>query len=165
MVPTPAWGVKRGETGNLRKTDHTEAVGHSAAVSSSILIAICAALGAVVLALAVTLVLVLRRSTRRGEERVSAVVAALEQRMNELAGELSGAVDRAEDEGRRSRVLGEIQGSINLDDVLSRTLEGACAVTASDAALVRLTSRGPDDPPIVASVGVAADGAEAVTGP
>jgi diguanylate cyclase (GGDEF)-like protein len=134
-------------------------------VSSSILIGVAAALGALVVALATALVLVVRRSQRQGEERVSAVVRTLEQRMDELARELAGAVDRAEEEGRRSRVLGEIQGSINLDDVLSRTLEGAVAVTGSDAALVRLTSRGPDDAPIIASVGVPADGAEAVSGP
>jgi diguanylate cyclase (GGDEF)-like protein len=140
-------------------------VGTIAAVNSSILIGVAAALGAVALALAAALVFVLRRSSRQGAERVSTVVRTLEQRMDELARELAGAVDRAEEEGRRSRVLGEIQGSINLDDVLSRTLEGACAVTASDAALVRLTPRGPDDAPIVASIGVPAEGADAVTGP
>ena len=134
-------------------------------MSSSILIGICAALGAIVVALTAALLLVLRRSAKRGEARVSAVVQTLEQRMDELAGELAGAVDRAEDEGRRSRVLGEIQGSINLDDVLSHTLEGACAVTSADAALVRLTVRDADDQPIVASVGIPADGAEAVSGP
>ena len=135
-----------------------------AAVSSSILIGICVALGALALALAAGLLAVLRRSSRRAESRVSAVVSTLEQRMDDLAKELAGAVDRAEEEGRRSRVLGEIAGSINLDDVLNRTLEGAMAVTGADAALVRLTSRG-DDSPIVASVGVPTDGAEPVTGP
>jgi diguanylate cyclase (GGDEF)-like protein len=135
-----------------------------AAVSSSILIGICAALGAVSLALACALLVVLRRTGRSAEARVSAVVATLERRMDELAQELAGAVERAEEEGRRSRVLGDITGSINLDEVLSRTLEGARAVTGADAALVRLTSRG-EETPIVASIGVPADGAEPVTGP
>lgn len=134
------------------------------AVSSSILIGICAALGLLALALGAVLLVVLRRSGRTAEERVSAVVATLEQRMDDLARELAGAVDRAEEEGRRSRVLGEIAGSINLDEVLNRTLEGAISVTRADAALVRITARG-DEQPIVASIGIPSDGAEPVTGP
>jgi diguanylate cyclase (GGDEF)-like protein len=135
-----------------------------AAVSSSILIGICVALGLVALALGAVLLVVLRRSGRSADARVSAVVATLEQRMDDLARELAGAVDRAEEEGRRSRVLGEITGSINLDEVLNRTLEGAMSVTRADAALVRITARG-DEQPIVASIGVPSDGAEPVTGP
>jgi hypothetical protein len=133
-------------------------------VSSSILIGLCAALGGLAIVLAVLLLAVLRRSSRQAEETVSAVVTTLEQRMDELARELAGAVGRAEEEGRRSRVLGEISGSINLDEVLSRTLEGAMAVTTADAALIRLTPRG-DEAPVVASIGVPSDGAEPVTGP
>lgn len=133
-------------------------------MTQTILIALCALLGAVVLVLLVVLAVIVRRTSRSAEERVAAVVGTLEQRMDELARELAGAVDRAEEEGRRSRVLGEIAGSINLDEVLARTLEGAVSVTAADAALVRLSSRG-DETPIVASVGVPADGAEPVTGP
>jgi diguanylate cyclase (GGDEF)-like protein len=133
-------------------------------VSSSILIGLCVALGGLAIVLAVLLLAVLRRSSRQAEETVSAVVSTLEQRMDELARELAGAVGRAEEEGRRSRVLGEISGSINLDEVLSRTLEGAMAVTTADAALIRLTPRA-EEPPVVASIGVPSDGAEPVTGP
>jgi diguanylate cyclase (GGDEF)-like protein len=135
-----------------------------AAVSTSILIGICVALGLVALALGAVLLTVLRRSGRTAEARVSAVVATLEQRMDDLARELASAVDRADEEGRRSRVLGEIAGSINLDEVLNRTLEGAAAVTGADAALVRLTARD-DEAALVASIGVPSDGAEPVTGP
>jgi diguanylate cyclase (GGDEF)-like protein len=135
-----------------------------AAVSTSILIGICVALGLVALALGAVLLTVLRRSGRTAEARVSAVVATLEQRMDDLARELASAVDRADEEGRRSRVLGEIAGSINLDEVLNRTLEGVAAVTGADAALVRLTARD-DEAALVASIGVPSDGAEPVTGP
>jgi diguanylate cyclase (GGDEF)-like protein len=135
-----------------------------AAVSTSILIGICVALGLVALALGAVLLTVLRRSGRTAEARVSAVVATLEQRMDDLARELASAVDRADEEGRRSRVLGEIAGSINLEEVLNRTLEGAAAVTGADAALVRLTARD-DEAAMVASIGMPSDGAEPVTGP
>jgi diguanylate cyclase (GGDEF)-like protein len=136
----------------------------TAAVTTPLLLALTIALAVAVVVLLVSLLVVTRRAGRRGEERVSAVVETLERRMDELARELAGAVDRAEEEGRRSRFIGEIAGTINLDEVLSRTLEAAVAVTSADAALIRLSSDR-DQPPIVASVGVAADGAEAVTGP
>ena len=51
--------------------------------------------------------------------------------MDELIRELAGAVERAEDEGRRSRFLGEIAGSIDMDEVLGRTLEAARGSRAS----------------------------------
>jgi len=84
--------------------------------------------------------------------------------MDELGHELAGAVDRAEEEGRRSRFLGEIAGSIDLDEVLARTLEAATgAVPDADASVVRLESQ--EGGPTVAAHGLSADGAEAITGP
>ena len=80
--------------------------------------------------------------------------------MDELARELAGAVERAEEEGRRSRFLGEIAGSIDLDEVLARTLEAARArCPGVDAALdpAREPSEGE---PIVATLGLSADEAE-----
>ena len=67
--------------------------------------------------------------------------------MDELATELAGAVERAEEEGRRSRFLGEIAGSIDMDEVLARTLEAGTRMEGVDAALIRLESAGgrPDD--------------------
>jgi diguanylate cyclase (GGDEF)-like protein len=112
-------------------------------------------LGALAIGLAVALVRGLRRRDREAEERVSGVIETLERRMDELAVELAGAVDRAEEEGRRSRYLGEIAASIDLDDVAARTLEAAAAVTEADAALLCL----------VAGHGLAADGAQAIAGP
>jgi diguanylate cyclase (GGDEF)-like protein len=94
---------------------------------------------------------------------VSAVVETLERRMDELATELAGAVERAEEEGRRSRFLGEIAGSIDLDDVVGRTLEAAAAVTQADAALLRLEA--PDEgQDLVAGQGVPSEGAEFIGG-
>lgn len=127
-------------------------------------IGIAAAFGACVLLLALLLVLLLRRAGRRADARVDEVVRTLEFRMDELAQELAGAVERAEEEGRRSRFLGEIAGSIDLDEVLARTLEAASKLPGADAALIRLEGH---DKPIVATLGLSAEEAErqAIAGP
>ena len=83
--------------------------------------------------------------------------------MDELAQELAGAVERAEEEGRRSRFLGEIAGSIDMDEVLARTLEAGTRLEGVDAALIRL--EGAEGTPTVAAHGLSADGAEAISGP
>jgi diguanylate cyclase (GGDEF)-like protein len=129
-----------------------------------LLIGISAGLGACVVLLLVLLSTLVRRSGRRADERVSQVVRVLETRMDELGRELAGAVERAEEEGRRSRFLGEIAGSIDLDEVLARTLEAATgAVPDADASVVQLENH--DGGPTVAAHGLSADGAEAITGP
>jgi diguanylate cyclase (GGDEF)-like protein len=130
-----------------------------------VLICLAAVLGGLALVLGALLLRAQGRSARLAEDRVSTVVSTLERRMDELAAELAGAVARAEDEGRRSRVMGEITGTIDLDEVLNRTLDASVAVTSADAALVRLTARTQDEGPFVAAMGVAADGAEPVAGP
>ena len=127
------------------------------------LIVIVAALGGCLLAFVVVVTLVTRRSRRKGDERVNAVVQTLEKRMDELAQELAGAVERAEEEGRRSRFLGEIAGSIDMDEVLGRTLEAGSRLEGVDATLIRL--EGDDGAPTVAAHGLAADGAESISGP
>ena len=115
--------------------------------------------------LLVVLAAMVRRAGRRADERVGTVMQALETRMDELAQELAGAVARAEDESRRSRFLGEIAGSIDLDDVLSRTLEAAGSLAGVDAAVVRVDAQ--EGAPIVAAVGLPAEDAErqAIAGP
>ena len=134
------------------------------AAVNHLLIGISAGLGACVVLLLVLLGTLVRRSGRRADERVSDVVRILETRMDELGHELAGAVERAEEEGRRSRFLGEIAGSIDLDEVLARTLEAATdAVPDADASVVQLENQ--EEGPTVAAHGLSADGAEAITGP
>jgi diguanylate cyclase (GGDEF)-like protein len=129
-----------------------------------LLIAISAGLGVCVVLLLGLLALLLRRTGRLADERVADVVRLLESRMDDLGQELAGAVERAEEEGRRSRFLGEIAGSIDLDDVLARTLEAATgAVAGADASVVRLDNH--EGGPTVAAHGLSADGAEAIGGP
>src|SRR5947208_6009696 len=131
---------------------------------TTILIGISVGLGALVVLL-LALLVVRWRSDSSTDERVAEVVATLNARMDELGKELAGALERAEEEGRRSRILGEIAGSIDLDEVLSRTLEAAGSLPGADAALVTLRSH--DGKPIVATLGLSAEEAErqAIAGP
>ena len=105
--------------------------------------ALFAALGAVLILLVGLLVGLLRRSGRR--------VAEVERRLDELTADLGGAVARAEEEGRRSRLLGDITGSIDLDEVLTRTLEAVAAIPGVDAALVRVEG---ESAPTIAAYGM-----------
>jgi diguanylate cyclase (GGDEF)-like protein len=132
---------------------------------NNLLIGISAALAACVVLLVVLLATLVRRSGKKADDRVSDVVRTLENRMDDLAKELAGAVDRAEEESRRSRFLGEIAGSIDLDEVLARTLEAAAGLPGSDAALIRLESH--EGNPVVAALGISSEDAErqVVSGP
>ncbi len=127
-------------------------------------IGISAAFGACLILLVILLLVLVRRSSRQADVRVEEVVRTLEFRMDELVHELAGAVERAEEEGRRSRFLGELAGSIDLDEVLGRTLEAASGLPGASAALIRLESH---DKPIVATLGLSAEEAEgqAIAGP
>src|SRR5437660_1863075 len=132
---------------------------------TTILIGISVALGALVVLL-LALLVVRWRSDNSADERVAEVVATLNARMDELGRELAGALERAEEEGRRSRIFGELAGSIDLDEVLSRALEATGALQGADAALVML----PDTQggkPLVATLGLSVEEAErhAITGP
>jgi diguanylate cyclase (GGDEF)-like protein len=123
-----------------------------------------AALGAVLLTLLVQWIV--RRTTSDSDERVTAVVRELEARMDEMVRELTGALEQAQVEGRRNRQLGELAGTIDLDEVLTRVLESAGAIPGADAALVTLTPS-PTGQPIVATLGLSEEEAErqAVSGP
>jgi diguanylate cyclase (GGDEF)-like protein len=113
---------------------------------SNILIAATLALGACLLVLVGVLLGMLKRSSGK--------VVEFERRLDELATDLGGAVVRAEEEGRRSRLLGDISGSIDLDEVLTRALEAVASVPGADAGLVRV--EGPDgQQPVIAAFGLA----------
>jgi diguanylate cyclase (GGDEF)-like protein len=66
----------------------------------------------------------------------------------------------------RNRLFSELSGSIDLDEVLSRTLEAAGALDGADAALVLLADPA-DGKPLVATLGLSVEEAErhAITGP
>jgi diguanylate cyclase (GGDEF)-like protein len=86
---------------------------------TTILIGISVGLGALV-ALLLALLVVRWRSDTSTDERVAEVVASLNARMDELGRELAGALERAEEEGRRSRIFGELAGSIDLVEEAER---------------------------------------------
>ena len=104
---------------------------------------ILAAIAAVLATLLVVLAALLRTSRRRRDE---------------TAHELRNAVERADNESRRTRLLAELGHSIDLDEVLSRTVEAASVLVGVDAALVSV--EGPDGKPIVATRGLSTEEAE-----
>src|SRR5919204_1600670 len=132
---------------------------------TTILIGTSAGLGALALLLLALLIWRWRRESAT-DERVAEVVASLNARMDELGQELAAALERAEEQGRRQRIFGELSGSIDLDEVLSRTLEAGGALHGADAALVLLPDP-VDGRPIVATFGLSVEEAErhAITGP
>jgi len=79
--------------------------------------------------------------------------------------ELSEALERAQEEVRRNRFLGELGASIDLDEVLSRTLEAGGAIPGVDAAIVSI--RDSVDKPIVTTLGLSAEEAQrqVISGP
>jgi diguanylate cyclase (GGDEF)-like protein len=127
--------------------------------TSATWIALGIALGAagLAIALAIILVAVLMRARKPGREEVQQLVdeslAGAEARLSEL----SLALARAHQEGRRARVFGEIGATIDLDAVLTRTLEAAGALPGVECAmLVILTSEGSGEP-IVATIGMSVE--------
>jgi diguanylate cyclase (GGDEF)-like protein len=127
------------------------------------LAAVCAALATLVLTLLVQWI-VRRRS--HGDERLTEVVRELEARMDGMVRELTTTIEHSQSEGHRTRMLGELAGSIDLDEVLTRVLEAAGAIEGVDATLVTLAAQAGGQP-IVATLGLSADEAErqAVLGP
>ncbi len=129
---------------------------------TTILIACGAAL--VAMTVAITVFLLGRRSARTGEDRLAAVAAELDERMEAMVRDLSGALERAQQENRRYRALGELGGTIDLDEVLTRTLDAAGALGGADAAVVSIDVAG--DAPVTASAGLGtSEAATAISGP
>ena len=126
------------------------------------IIACGAALAA--MALAAALFLIGRRSGRAAEERLADLAAKVDERLEAMVHDLSEALERAQAENRRSRMLGELGGTIDLDDVLTRTLDATGAIAGVDAAVVSVAVDGEE--PLVASVGLGAgEPALTVSGP
>jgi two-component system, cell cycle response regulator len=110
--------------------------------------------GAGILVLALIFLAVLIRERRAADARIAVAVQELASRMDGLVEELRGA----QDEDRRSRILGELGGTIDLDEVLARVLEAAGAIRGVDAALVTI---GSGDQTIVSAIGLTGDEADA----
>jgi diguanylate cyclase (GGDEF)-like protein len=128
---------------------------------TTILIACAAALAATVLVVAVFLLG--RRSGGATDAKLNAVAAQIDARMQAMVRDLSAALERAQEENRRSRVLGELGGSIDLDEVLTRTLDATSALRGVDAVVVAVGEGGDH---LVAASGIGAtQPAATVSGP
>jgi diguanylate cyclase (GGDEF)-like protein len=126
-----------------------------------------AAVGAALATLVVTLLFqLLVRRPPESDERLTQVVRDLESRMDDMVRELTGALEQSQIEGQRTQMLGELAGSIDLDEVLTRVLDAAGSIDGVDAALISLSPQ-PGGEPIVASLGLSTEEAErqSVTGP
>ena len=129
---------------------------------TTILIACGAAF--VAMTLTVTVFLLGRRSGGTGDDRLAAMTAQLDERLEAMVHDLSEALERAQEENRRTRVLGELGGTIDLDEVLTRTLDAAGALAGVDAAIISVALE--SDAPLVASVGLGSgEPATTVSGP
>jgi diguanylate cyclase (GGDEF)-like protein len=96
-----------------------------------------------------------RRARPREDERFEAAIEELKQRMEATLDELRASVARAEAESRRNRELAGLGGSIDLDEVLARTLEATRTIGGSDAALITIESL--EGKPLVATLGLSAE--------
>ena len=122
--------------------------------------------GGVLVVLTAVFFALLLRERRATDRRLERVVQELTSHLDRMMSELHSAMDRTTEEERRGRILGELGGSIDLDEVLTRVLEAAGAIRGVDAALVLLP--GPaDEKPVIATFGLSAEEAErqAVAGP
>jgi hypothetical protein len=118
------------------------------------------AVAAAVAAALVTLIvgglwLAFSRGEAPAEQWLAGVVSDLDARIEAMQQELAAAVERAHEEGRRNRFLGEVAGSINLDEVLRRTLDAAAAIPGVDAAAITLL--GGDGEPVTSQIGLSAE--------
>ncbi len=134
------------------------------------------ALGSALVTLGLVLVVLLL--ARRGGSATPAVkgegtgelalaVRELNSRMDGLVRELTQALERTAEGERRNKHFGELAGSIDLDEVLTRVLEAAGATPGADAALVAVAGAGGVNKPIVATLGLSTEEAErqAIAGP
>ncbi|HUK95040.1 MAG TPA: sensor domain-containing diguanylate cyclase [Gaiellaceae bacterium] len=136
-----------------------------ALTTTTLLIAVGVALIALAVVVAILLLVLVRRSSRASEARLRELAAEMNDRMKEMITELSASLELAKDESRRNRYLAELAGSIDLDEVLARTLEAAGTVPGVDAALVSVGRE--DDRPTVVTRGLSAEEAsrQAISGP
>lgn len=100
-------------------------------------VGIAAGVAAGVALLAVGGGLLLLQGRHRGpEERVSALVRELDLRMRQLGESLQEELDRTKEESRRSRHLGELAWTIEIEEVMRQALSAAAALEGVDAALI-----------------------------
>jgi len=85
-----------------------------------------------------------RRSptTPEGSEQLVRAVDEMRLRMDSLAQDLSEALDRAERESRRNRLLGELGGTVDLEELMDRVLDAAMEIPGIEAAMMVVEAQG-----------------------
>ena len=121
---------------------------------------VCAVLAATLLVAAVFLLG--RRSGSSAEAELDAVAAQIDERMQAMVLDLSQALERAQEETRRSRALGDLAGTIDLDEVVARTLDAVSTMGGVDAAVVAVGTGGG---PLTAAAGLESEPTGAIVGP
>ena len=128
---------------------------------TTILIACGVALAATLLVVAVFVLG--RRSAGSAETKLNAVAAQIDERMQAMVQDLSDALERAQEESRRSRVLGDLGATIDLEEVVTKTLDAAGTMRGVDAVVVTV---GAGDEAFTAASGLGPGApASAVAGP
>ena len=128
---------------------------------TTILIACGSALAATLLVVAIFLLG--RRSGNSAEAKLNAVAAQIDERMQAMVRDLSQALERAQEENRRTRVLGELAGTIDLDEVVARTLDATGSLRGVDAVVVSVAGGGEE---LVSAAGLGVtEPASAISGP
>jgi hypothetical protein len=127
-------------------------------------VAVGLAIGAASLAPVAALVVV--RGRRSSDAAVDQLLKDSLQRTEGLHGDLAAALEEARTETRRARELGEIGATIDLDAVLTLTLEAAGAFTGVDVNLIRLPGSDEGEA-LLATLGLSTDEAarQPVAGP
>ena len=87
-----------------------------------------------------------RQRASQPNDQLARAVDDMRERMDALASDLTEALDRADRESRRSRLFGELGGSIDIDEIVDRLLDAAMQITGFDAAMV-VSSRTAERPP------------------
>ncbi len=123
-----------------------------AALSAGEAVAAAAILLALTAACSVAVERIVRRSGRSADERMTALVSELDRRTKEIRDELVLVLEREQEQNHRARVLGELTASIDLDEVLRRTLDAAGTVPGADATHVSVVTPGGDA--VVRAVGL-----------
>jgi diguanylate cyclase (GGDEF)-like protein len=113
----------------------------------------CAGFAAVLL-LVLVIVLVRRRPQTQSLELM---LRESSTRVESMISDLTNALDSAHEENARSRQLAEIASSIDLNEVLARTLEASGALLGVDAAMVVIDDHEAKGGPVVATVGLSTE--------
>ena len=101
---------------------------------------IALAAAAAALAIVVLATVSVIRGRRASEQRMTRALAELGARMETLGHDLGEAIAHVHAENRRQRVIGELGTSIDLGEVLARTVEAASLMPGVDASLARASS-------------------------